>query len=147
MSEQNPRNDDFKKAVRIISSQREQLRHADAPQSIIDALEKIVSHLNRLPPHAVNRLIGNAGQKSPKQERLEQQIERAKSLSIKEVERIIERSEISRLELEAIAIGRFEVPKGSMRSFTNIDLLREKLQTFVQNEKSHIAISRLAKDV
>ena len=34
-----------------------------------------------------------------------------------------------------------------MRSFTNIDLLREKLQTFVQNEKSHIAISRLAKDV
>lgn len=146
MSEKSPQSAEFKKAVRTISALREQLREAEASTAVIDTLGNIVKHLNRMPPHSIDRLMGKVGGKSPKQERLELQIQRAKSLSIKEVERIIERPEISRIELEAIAIGRFEVPKGSMRSFSNIELLREKLATFVQNEKSHLAISRLAKD-
>jgi hypothetical protein len=62
-----------------------------------------------------------------------------------EVEKLIENEKTPRRYLERIAIHRFNVPRGSMRSFSNRRLLIEKLQTLIQNEQTHIAIEEVAR--
>jgi hypothetical protein len=66
-------------------------------------------------------------------------------LSLDEIQRLIDDDSTPRSTLEAIAIGRFDVPKGSMRSFSNIEQLRGKILTSIQNERTHEAIRSLAR--
>jgi hypothetical protein len=68
-----------------------------------------------------------------------------KALSLDEIWEIITDDEASRKVLERIAIERFAVPKGSMRSFPNMLLLREKLMTLVRNDAAHNTISLISR--
>ena len=51
----------------------------------------------------------------------------------------------SRRTLERIAIERFAVPKGSMRSFASVPMLREKLMTLIRNDATHRTISHVSR--
>ena len=65
-------------------------------------------------------------------------------LSLEQIERLVADEKTSRKTLEAIAIERFQVPRGTMRSFASIGMLKEKLTTLVQNERAHRTISSMA---
>lgn len=67
------------------------------------------------------------------------------SLSTSELEKLVLDEKTSRRQLEQIAINRFKVPKGSIRSFSNRGLLVDKLMTLLLNEKAHTAIEAVAK--
>jgi len=47
---------------------------------------------------------------------------------------------IARKDLEFIAIQRFGVPRGSMRSFSNRQMLVDELRTLISNERVHETI-------
>lgn len=135
----------FKAAVRLIDGHRRLLQEAGAKEDLLSSLSAIIRHLHRLPASQVDRLHGVRAPNDARQ-RLDHAIQAAESLRLPEIEQSIERDDISRLELEAIAIGRFHVPRGSMRSLGNVERLREKLRNFVQNEKTHAAISEVARN-
>src|SRR6185295_16041383 len=53
--------------------------------------------------------------------------------SLDELERLVNDERTSRKELEWIAIQRFSVPSGSMRSFSNRQMLIEKLRSLISS--------------
>jgi hypothetical protein len=66
--------------------------------------------------------------------------------SLDALESLVKDESVSRKELEFIAIERFSVPRGSMRSFSNRDLLVEKLLTLIRTERTHETIRAVAHD-
>lgn len=66
-------------------------------------------------------------------------------ISRSEVEKLIGNEATPRRYLESIAIHRFKVPRGSMRSFSSRGMLVEKLQTMLRNEQAHAAIETVAR--
>ena len=67
------------------------------------------------------------------------------SASLNELERIVKDSDSPRRTLEQIAIFRFDVPRGSMRSFTNKQILAEKILSLIENERTHRTIGKVAR--
>lgn len=144
MRDDQPHRDSFKLALRFIDQQRKILVDARADSQILDGLTALVRHLYRLPDNQVDRIFGRKDSLHTK-ELKEVAIQAALEYSLEQVERLIDSPDTPRRELEAVAIGRFHVPRGSMRSMGNSDLLRERLRTFVLNERTHASISELAR--
>jgi hypothetical protein len=65
--------------------------------------------------------------------------------SLVEVERLVEDAATPRVDLEVIAMRRFGVPSGSMRSFSNKQMLLDKLRSLIRNERAHSTIGALAR--
>jgi hypothetical protein len=65
--------------------------------------------------------------------------------SLSEIEQLVNRVDLSRKDLEHIAIQRFSVPRGSMRSFSNRQMLLDKLHSLISNERTHETISSVAR--
>jgi len=68
-----------------------------------------------------------------------------RNASLDELERIVSDGGTSRKNLEFIAIQRFSVPRGSMRSFSNKQMLVDKLRTLIRNERTHETIGAVAR--
>jgi hypothetical protein len=68
-----------------------------------------------------------------------------RSASLNDLEKLISDEGTSRIDLEYIAIQRFSVPRGSMRSFSNKQMLVDKLRTLVGNERTHETIGAVAR--
>lgn len=66
-------------------------------------------------------------------------------LSIEESRTLVEDDGLGRKALERIAIERFAVPKGSMRSYPTIGALREKLMTLIRNDYAHHTIANVSR--
>ncbi|WP_448658656.1 hypothetical protein ACPVPU_14395 [Sphingomonas sp. CJ99] len=135
----------FRVVVKIIDGQRRLLSEAGADAELISSFDAIVRHLHRLPESQVYRIIEGArpsGEDRAKREK----IEAASRLSLSHVEAAVDNNELTRSDLEAIAIGRFQVPRGSMRSIGNIENLRDKIRTLVQNERAHATITKVARE-
>lgn len=65
--------------------------------------------------------------------------------SLDDLQKLIEDESTPRKNLEKIAIQRFSVPRGSMRSFSNKQMLIDKLQTLIGNERTHVTIGVVAR--
>jgi hypothetical protein len=65
--------------------------------------------------------------------------------SLDALERLVNDEITPRRDLERIAILRFSVPRGSMRSFSNKQTLVDKLQSLIDNERAHETIGALAR--
>jgi hypothetical protein len=72
-------------------------------------------------------------------------IEEAKSMSLDSLEKLLSAEGVSRRSMEYVAIYRFGVPKGSMRSIGTKDDLREKLLVMIRNQRVHKTIGEVAK--
>lgn len=133
----------YRRAVRLIEMQRKILAESDAPSDLLDAYSRIVRHLNKQSVREIQKLMGidrppvdtDGTTISPD---ILQRMTKA------EVERLIASPDTPRKQLENVAVYRFGVPKGSMRSFSNVARLRDKLQTLVDNERSHDIIGSIA---
>lgn len=66
--------------------------------------------------------------------------------SLNDLEAIVTDAKTARKDLEFIAIQRFSVPHGSMRSFSNREMLVDKLRTLIGNERAHQAIGAVARE-
>lgn len=129
---------------RTIDAQRRIMADSGADEQVLKAYTALVHYLFKLNDREIAIILGTASQKGRGSQR-DEAISKAKDLSLDEVEKLLADPEASRSELEAIAIGRFHVPRGSMRSIGNIENLREKILTFIQNERTHATISEVAK--
>lgn len=67
------------------------------------------------------------------------------SVSLAELERIVDDEATPRRLLENIAVQRFSVPRGSMRSFSNRQMLVDKLRSLISNEQTHQTIGKVAR--
>jgi hypothetical protein len=70
--------------------------------------------------------------------------EQLRTASLDDIERLVINVETPRKDLEFIAIERFSVPRGSMRSFSNRQMLVDKLRTLIANERTHQTITAVA---
>jgi hypothetical protein len=65
--------------------------------------------------------------------------------SLDDIEKLVNDEATSRSNLEYIAIQRFSVPRGSMRSFSNRQMLVDKIRTLISNERTHETIRAVAR--
>ena len=71
--------------------------------------------------------------------------EELRRASLDDIDRLVNDSATSRKNLEFIAIQRFSVPRGSMRSFSNRRMLVDKLRALIANERTHETIGAMAR--
>jgi hypothetical protein len=135
---------EYRAALKVLDAQRQILKSVDADKGVILALEAILRHLHRLPSGQLDKLRGVLATKSPLVAEKKAFERRAGELPLEEVQSLLDDEASSREKLEAIAIGRFQVPRGSMRSMGNIEQLRETLRMYVRNEQAHESISQVA---
>jgi hypothetical protein len=67
------------------------------------------------------------------------------SATLDALEALVNDGRTPRKNLEQIAIQRFSVPRGSMRSFSNRRMLVDKLLTLIANERTHETIGAVAR--
>jgi hypothetical protein len=65
--------------------------------------------------------------------------------SLDDIAKVVSDEATPRRDLECIAIQRFSVPRGSMRSFSNRRMLVSKLLTLIANERTHETIGAVAR--
>ena len=68
-----------------------------------------------------------------------------RNASLAEIEKLVMNEGTSRKNLERIAFQRFSVPRGSMRSFSDKQMLVDKLRTLIDNERTHETIGAVAR--
>lgn len=127
------------KIVRVMESQRRIMIDSGADEDLIRLYAAVVRRVARFDASDIRTLYGT---KSSRQ--TAQPLPPIMDLSLDEIERLNADKSTPRRTLEAIAVHRFDVPRGSMRSFSNVDLLRAKIQTRIDNERTHGAIRSMA---
>lgn len=132
----------YRQSVKIIEAHRKVLADAGCSKELLAVYGEIVRHLNRATNRDINRILG--GDRRSREPLTSSQTQYLKGLTQSDVKQMISDPHLSRKSLEDIAIHRFGVPKGSMRSFSNIDRLRQKLSTLIENEQSHDIIESIA---
>jgi hypothetical protein len=90
---------------------------------------------------------GHAKHRVPERSRLSPTIteNELRAASLDDLEKLVSDERTSRIDLEFIAIQRFSVPRGSMRSFSNKQMLVDKLRTLIGNERTHETIGAVAR--
>jgi hypothetical protein len=145
MTDNNAEGNEGERLLRVLTAQYNALVAAGAGESLLREFSALLRFL-RLNRDLVLRGAGHSPSRSGWPARApsisDEQLRRA---SLSEVENLVNREDITRRELEHIAIQRFSVPRGSMRSFSNRQMLLDKLHTLISNERTHETISSVAR--
>lgn len=136
----------FRAAVKILDAQRRILIDSRAELELTEAMSAIIRHLHGLSDNAVQKIVGGPRHKESVKSRKDQEAAAAADMSLAAVEAAINDVSTTRLKLEAIAVGRFQVPRGSLRSLGTVEQLRDKVSTLASNERAHETISSVAKE-
>lgn len=130
----------YRTALKVLHSMKRSLVVAGATEAVLIDLSAILSYLDSLPvSDAESILLEREIVASPKKNR-PQDLTFVRGLSDSAIEAIISSSDVSRKLLEEIAVERFHVPRGSVRSFKRIEDLREKISTLIRNARAHQTI-------
>jgi len=132
----------LKTAVEIILAYRRSLSALGARKDVIDSLDAALAILKSPDVNSAFPEISGTNMKKSEDVLRDKDVA---TLPEPEIAAIINDKEVTRRTLERIAIERFSVPKGSMRSYPNIMLLKEKLKTLMQNDVTHQAISEVSR--
>jgi hypothetical protein len=131
--------------LRVLGEQRRVLMVAGCNNVILQQYDAFIRFLRLAPPDELHRIFGDALISQYSTDGFEQGEAEITDMSASEVERVINDDTTPRKTLERIAIYRFRVPRGSMRSFSNRGMLVEKLTTLLRNEQAHRAIETVAR--
>lgn len=126
-------------AAEILRRQIEALELAGGDPLIIDILKGNLRNFRRAPASKFFRVPDLVGKQTGKSVSKVDPM-----MGLDALEQFVLQSDTTRKELEEIARARFDVPSGSMRSFRNIGMLREKILTLIRNEKGRDLIGRIA---
>ena len=139
--------DSFATLQKVLSKHYDSLVAAGSDAALLKSYSSLLKYLKQVNFLEKNRMFvdeqkASAGvsKKTPKFTNDE-----ISNLPIGTIEKLINDQEVSRELLESIAIHRFKVPKGSMRSFSNRRMLVEKLMTLASNEAAHLIIDTVAR--
>lgn len=135
----------FKALLKVLDAHRKSLESAEVPTMMLDLYAALLKSLHKLSDAQIALLLKSPSEFSPIRARKTITIPDVNAMTLEEIETLVVREDTPRKILEAVAIKRFHVPKGSMRSFQNIGLLREKLITRIQNERTHQTIRDVAR--
>ncbi|MGN7124228.1 hypothetical protein [Methylorubrum thiocyanatum] len=137
----------LKAALQVIDSQRKILSDSKSDEMLVRDLSAIVRYLNSMSISQASHILEKAHRRGHDQKKNQaEDFTQAYNLNLDDIQSIIDSENVTRGELESIAVGRFQVPKGSLRSIGNMEQLKMKVSTLVQNERSHQTISKLAGD-
>lgn len=141
MTKETDPSDDLRKVVRLLDQQRRMLEEAGSEPGVVELFSAVVRRVGRMSDAELRKTSKSASHKihDPRYD-----ID-VNALSLTQIEELVRADDTPRKILEAVAIKRFQVPSGSMRSFSNIGALREKISTRVENERTHRAIDSLAR--
>jgi hypothetical protein len=128
--------------MKLLDLHKKQLTAADCSQETIEMYTLVLRHLNRLSEADFVRTVPT---KKTNRHTTTITPEEINSLTLDQIESFASDLETPRKVLEEIAVIRFNVPRGSLRSFSNLRMLREKISTRVQNERTHETISSVAR--
>lgn len=133
--------------VRVLSKQYDALVSANSDQTLISNYFALIQFLQSATKDEKERIFSTHNPRTIKRSRSDSQYHDSDiaQLSIGELEKIINDKNTPRTLLERIAIQRFRVPRGSMRSFSNRRMLVDKLSTLIRNEQAHAIIDNVAR--
>lgn len=136
----------IERLVRVLSDQRRVLVSAGCDEKTIDEYSALIRFLKSATADELRRIFpepATARKKDVNEPELSDGD--VAKMSASDVQRFIRDEATSRKFLERIAIFRFRVPRGSMRSFSNREMLVEKLSTLLRNERAHETIETVAR--
>lgn len=135
------------KLLKVLVEQRRALVAAQSDETLLDQYGALVRFLRAANLEELRRIFPEhaPSYKSAVPEEPEFSEAELANMPGEEVARIINDESTPRKYLERIAIYRFQVPRGSMRSFSNREMLVNKLSTLLCNEQAHSAIEAVAR--
>jgi hypothetical protein len=131
--------------LNVLTAHFKALAAAGSDETVLRQYSALLRFLKSRNNHFLDSLA-HAERHTHSSERLptlnDEQLRRA---SLAEIERLVTNEATTRKDLEFIAIQRFSVPRGSMRSFSNRQMLVDKLRTLIGNERTHETIRAVAR--
>jgi hypothetical protein len=112
-------------------------------QQYASLLRFIKSKPSNFPPEGSVAKAGRSVRPRPVPTINEAQLRNA---SLDDLHKVVTDAATGRKDLEFIAIHRFSVPRGSMRSFSDKQMLVDKLRTLIGNERAHETIGAVARE-
>ena len=133
--------------LRVLSKQYDALNSAGSSQSLLKDYSALIRFLRSARKDEIERVFSRTTTPVPKSAQAELQYSDSHlcDLSIDELDKLINDEATPRTFLERIAIHRFRVPRGSMRSYSNRRMLVDKLSTLIRNEQAHATIDDVAR--
>jgi hypothetical protein len=136
----------IERLVKTLVEQRRALVAAECDETLLEEYAALIRFLRSATANELRRIFPRTGlARNFEREVLEQAEVEIAGMSRADVERLINDDSTTRRELERIAIHRFQVPRGSMRSFSNRAMLVDKLSALLRNEQAHTAIETVAR--
>ncbi len=133
--------------LKVLAKQYDVLNSAGSSQTLLKDYSALVRFLRSARKDEIERIFSRTTKPVPKsaQSELQHSDSDLYDLSIDELDKLINDEATPRTFLERIAIHRFRVPRGSMRSYSNRRMLVEKLSTLIRNEQAHVTIDDVAR--
>lgn len=133
--------------LKVLTRHREALVVARSDQVLIAEYDSLIRFLRSAPTKELEHIFYRTQTVAPEASSPQKIIEDSyySRISLSEIEKLINTDGTPRKILEKIAIYRFNVPAGSMRSFSNRHMLIEKIQASLQSEMAHSTIDSVAR--
>lgn len=133
--------------LKVLASQYDVLASAQCEESVLKDYAGLLRYLGSARKEDIDRIFSDTpnlfsklATEAPQHADADLRI-----ISLDEAEKLTNDETTPRKYLERIAIHRFNIPKGSMRSFSNRQLLVDKLLTVIRNERTHTTIDLVAR--
>lgn len=147
MTDPNQPDNRIARLLLVLAKHRDLLAASGSDETLLKNFSALLKFLRSAKPEERNRIFFSSPKtvKKPLQAHPEFSDEEISNMPVERLEKLINEPAIPRKFLERIAIHRFKVPRGSMRSFSNRRILLDKLATLIRNEQTHRAIDTVAR--
>jgi hypothetical protein len=145
MKQERQKKNDEASLYNVLSAHLRTLVAARSDERLIKEYAELLRYLRSRKETAYSGLFSESMDRQRSRHEHGLQIGDVSDASLERLVSIINSDEISRKDLEKIAIQRFGVPSGSMRSFSNRQMLVAKLLSMIRNEFAHETIGRVAR--
>lgn len=141
MKRQNRKDGPYKVIARYLHGVKVLNEDIGGSSEVSQALDGLCRYLAKTHVSEIEKVIYQSSEKANKVT----EVAALDSLDADALDKLVRSVETPRRVLEEIAIWRFGVPSGSMRSFPNVGILREKILNLIDNERAHTVIGAAAK--
>jgi hypothetical protein len=142
MADSTSKNKDDGVLLKVLTAHYHSLVSARSDETVLKQFSNLLRFLKRQDPDFLETSISKKHESS----RLPVlTAEELRGASLDDLDKLVNADETTRKDLEFIAIERFSVPRGSMRSFSNKEMLVEKLRALISNERAHDTIGAIAR--
>ena len=128
--------------LRVLTAHFNALVSAHSDEAVLRQYSALLRFLKSTPEGFLEHFAQANRRKAPALDLDERDVQRS---SLEDLEKLLNDEATPRRYLEHIAVQRFSVPVGSMRSFSNKQTLVDKLRSLIDNERAHETIGAVAR--